>query len=112
MGQARFCEGMVPIVQSEHCEMAEVDFFTGLLQMAGRHVRVRYSRDGHDPDLIGATAEMKCWDREYHDAYTIEARIRPDGAITIHGGNRIENASTLHEAIDLFASSAPYAQGA
>lgn len=103
---------MVPILKAEHWEMADVDFFPGLLHMAGRDVCVRYSRDRCDPDLIGALAEMKCWDRDGGFPYVIEARLRPDGTISSHGGNLIENASTLHEAIDLFARSAPYARSA
>lgn len=112
MDQTPFFECSAPAPQAERWETAEVDFFAGLLQMAGRHVRVRYMGDRCDPDLIGATAEMKCWDREHRFPYTIEARMRPDGTVSTHGGNFIENVSTIHQAIDLFASSAPYAQGA
>jgi len=95
---------------AENWETSELDFFVGLLQMFGRYVRVQYSRDGRYPDLIGARVEMRCWDREHRFSFTVEARMRPDGVITTHGGNWIESASTLREAIGLFASSASYAQ--
>jgi hypothetical protein len=93
--------------QAEHFEMAEVDYFAGLLALAGRCVQVRYS-----PDQAAALASMRCWDGECRFSYTVEARLRPDGAIGAHGGNWLESAATLHEVVDLFASSAPYAQGA
>lgn len=107
MDQTPFFEGTIPIPQAEHWEMDGLDFFAGLLQMAGRHVQVQYSRD-----QAGALASMKCWNSEHPFPYTVGARMRPDGTVTAHGGNWLESASTLHEAIDQFASSAPYAQGA
>lgn len=94
-------------LQAEHWETSEVDFFAGLLQMAGHRVQVQYSRD-----QAGALAKMACWDPEHRFAYSVEARMRPGGDIVAHGGNRLESASTLDEAIGLFVSSAPYAQGA
>lgn len=104
--------GMIAIRQAEHWETSELDFFVGLLRMAGRHVRVRYLRDPRNPDRIGARVEMKCWSSEYGWPYTVEACMWPDGHITAHGGNQIENKSTLEEAVDVFAWSAPYAQNA
>jgi len=105
MDQTPYFEGTAPIPLAERWETNEVDFFAGLLRMAGRHVRVRSG-------LIGATVEMKCWARDGGFPYVIEARMCPDGTVTTHGGNWLESASTLHEAIDQFASNAPYAQGA
>ncbi|WP_312807015.1 hypothetical protein [Comamonas sp.] len=102
-------EQIAQIPHVEVWEMSELDFFAGLLRMAGRNVRVAYFSMRNDPEQIGIRASMKCWDRF---PFFVEACLKPDGCVVAHGGNWIENESTLHEAIDLFVSSAPHSRSA
>lgn len=104
-------EQMAQIPHIEVWEMSELDFFAGLLRMAGRNVHGAYFGMRNDPDQIGARVSMKCRDPEYHFTYTVESYLKPDGCVVAYGGNWIKSESTLRKAIDLFASSAPHSRG-